>query len=498
MTLPPLASVTVAPLPPLASATVAQLRALLESGEATSQALVEAHLAQINRFDPAFGAIRCLAPGALVEAAHSDRIRREHGPRSPIEGIPVLIKDNIDVAGLPTTGGALALEHSVPAADAPIVAALRAAGAVILGKTNLSELANFLTEDMPSGYSSLGGQVLNPYDTAITPSGSSSGSGAAAALGFAPLTVGTETDGSITSPADFQSIVGMKPTLGLVSRTGILPIAPSQDTAGPMTRTVADAALLLAAIAGPDATDPATVRAAAATAELRDLVFDPNALHGARIGVVRQEPESDEDKLDPARDECHAAVLAALREAGAQLFEVALPRFPREDETAVLHYEFAPAVDRYLAALGPHAPMRSLAAIQAFNNANAAAALKFRQVHVDAAVAIDHEREREAYRQARARDLRFATDHLLQALGETLECLVFPGASGCSWAARAGWPSIVVPAGYRSDNRRPVGVMLVSRPWTDARLLQLAHSLERAHPVRRTPFEINPAAFRRN
>ena len=151
----------------------------------------------------------------------------------------------------------------MPAVDAPIVAALRAAGAVILGKTNLSELANFLTEDMPSGYSSLGGQVLNPYDTSITPSGSSSGSGAAAALGFAPLTVGTETDGSITSPADHQSLVGMKPTLGLVSRTGILPIAPSQDTAGPMTRTVADAALLLAAIAGPDPADPATAGAAA-------------------------------------------------------------------------------------------------------------------------------------------------------------------------------------------------------------------------------------------
>src|SRR5687767_2303665 len=197
--------------PDPSTVTVAQLRALLESGATTSRALVELHLAQIGRFDAAFGAIRCLASGALDEAERSDRIRSGSGPRSPIEGIPVLIKDNIDVAGLPTTAGALALQDNVPAKDAPIVAALRDAGAVILGKTNLSELANFLTEDMPSGYSSLGGQVLNPYDWAVTPSGSSSGSAAAAALGFAPLTVGTETDGSITSPADRQSIVGMKP-----------------------------------------------------------------------------------------------------------------------------------------------------------------------------------------------------------------------------------------------------------------------------------------------
>jgi len=483
-------------IPDLASITVAEMRALLDAGRVTSRALVEAHLAQIRLFDPAFGAIRCLSPNALADADASDRIRREHGPRSPIEGIPVLVKDNIDIAGLPTTAGALALEHNVPAVDAPIIRALRALGAIVLGKTNLSELANFLTEDMPSGYSSLGGQVLNPYDTASTPSGSSSGSGASAALGFAPLTIGTETDGSITSPADYQSLVGMKPTLGLVSRTGILPIAPSQDTAGPMTRTVADAALLLAAIAGPDPADPATSDAAAATEGLRALVLNSHGVRGARIGVVRAAPDPD-DKPDPSREACHAAALAALRNAGAELVDVDMPTGAHDDELAVLHYEFAPSVGRYLAAIGPNAPVRSLADIQAWNTAHAAAALKFRQVHVDTAVSIDHDRQYDAYQQARARDLRFATESLLTALGDTLECLVFPGASGCSWAARAGWPSIVVPAGYSADNRRPVGIMLVARPWTDARLLQLAYALEQAHPVRRTPFEINPAAFRR-
>ncbi|GIH05542.1 amidase [Rhizocola hellebori] len=483
-------------IPDLAGVTVAQLRALLETGKVTSQTLVEAHLAQISRYDAAFGAIRCLASSAFDEAAQSDRTRRELGPRSPIEGIPVLVKDNIDVAGLPTTAGALALEHNMPTTDAPIITALREAGAIILGKTNLSEMANFLTEEMPSGYSSLGGQVLNPYDTSITPSGSSSGCGAAAALGFAPLTVGTETDGSITSPAAQQSIVGMKPTLGLVSRTGIVPIAPSQDTAGPMTRTVADAAQLLAAIAGPDPADPATNDAQAVAAALRELVLDAQALHGTRIGVVRQDPEPD-DKPDPAADKVHDAALTALRDAGAHLVEVSLPSWSRDDEITVLHYEFAPSVERYLAGVGPHAQMRSLADIQAWNNANAGKALKFRQVHVDIAVAVDHDRDRDAYQQARERDLKFANDNLLAALGDTLDCLVFPGASGCSWAARAGWPSIVVPAGYRADNRRPVGIMLVSRPWTDARLLQLAYALEQAHPLRRTPFEINPAAMRR-
>ena len=480
----------------LSSVTVAELRAGLAAGTVTSRTIVEAHLARIARLDPAFGAIRCIAPAALDEADASDRIRRENGPRSPIEGVPVLIKDNIDVAGLPTTGGALALEEARPSADATIVTLLRAAGAVIHGKTNLSELANFLTEDMPSGYSSLGGQVLNPYDASITPSGSSSGSGAAAALDLAPLTIGTETDGSITSPADHQSLVGMKPTLGLVSRTGILPIAASQDTAGPMTRTVADAAALLAVIASPDPSDPATAGAAEAAEHLRAITLDPSALAGVRLGVVRGAADGDQDP-DPHEIACHDEALAALANAGATMVDVTLPTIGHDDEMTVLRYEFALGVDRYLAALGPGAPVRSLAEIQAWNRSHADVALKYGQVHVDAAVAIDHERDGDAYRRIRARDVATTTNCLLAALGDDLECLVFPRHQGCGWAARAGWPSIVIPAGYTANSRRPVGIMLVSRPWTDARLLQLAYAFEQAHPVRRSPVDINPAAFRR-
>ncbi|HKD99081.1 MAG TPA: amidase family protein [Micromonosporaceae bacterium] len=481
----------------LDTVTVAELRAALESGVTTSRAIVEAHLERITRLDPAFGSVRCVAADALDQADTSDRIRRESGARGQLEGIPVLVKDNIDVAGLPTTGGALALEHAMPARDAPLVARLRESGAVVLGKTNLSELANFLTENMPSGYSSLGGQVLNPYDTSVTPSGSSSGSAVAAALGLAPLTIGTETDGSITSPSEFQSLVGMKPTLGLVSRTGILPIAASQDTAGPMTRTVADAAALLAAIAGPDPADPATAGAGSVVERLRALALDPGALAGVRLAVVRGDADDESDKRTQEQLAGHERALAALRDAGAELVDVTLPKAVHDDETAVLHYEFAPGVDAYLAAMGDGAPVRSLAELQAWNREHADAALKFGQVHVDKAVAIDHDREREAYLRTRERDLRAATGGMLAALGDDLECLVFPGADGCGWAARAGWPSIVLPAGYTADNRRPVGIMLVGRAWTDARLLSLAYAAERFLPARRTPAEVNPAVFRR-
>jgi amidase len=244
-----------------------------------------------------------------------------------------------------------------------------------------------------------------------------------------------------------------------------------------MTRTVADAAALLAVIAD----------------RLGPVTFNPGDLRGVRLGVARTAPaDADRPRLD-----VHEAALDALRAAGAVLVDVTLPAEAHDDELAVLHHEFAPAMGEYLAALGAGATRRSLAEIQAWNREHAGVALKFGQVHVDAAVAIDHARAAPEYRAIRARDLAAATSGLAGALGDDLECLVFPGADGCGWAARAGWPSIVVPAGYTASSRRPVGVMFVSRPWTDARLLALASAFESAHPVRRPPAEINPAAFRR-
>ncbi|MGZ4596477.1 MAG: amidase family protein, partial [Actinomycetes bacterium] len=235
----------------LETAGVRELQDAMASGRTTSEQLVRGYLDRIDRYDrhgPAVHAVRCLAPDALDRARALDTERARAKVRGPMHGIPVIVKDNIDVAGLPTSAGSLALEHSVPAADAALVTRLRDAGAVVLGKANLTEFANFMADDMPSGYSSLGGQVLNPYDASLTPCGSSSGSGAAAALGLATVAVGSETDGSILCPSDAQSLVGVKPTLGLVSGEGILPIATSQDCAGPMTRTVHDAAALLGAL----------------------------------------------------------------------------------------------------------------------------------------------------------------------------------------------------------------------------------------------------------
>jgi amidase len=469
----------------------------LAAGRWTSQSLVERSLARIEALNPAFCAIRRVLSDCLAQAAASDEARRAASVRGPLEGIPIVVKDNIDVAGVPTTAGALALEHSVPEHDAPLVARLRRAGAVIVAKANLSEMANFLTEGMPSGYSSLGGQVLNPYDTSITPGGSSSGSATAVALGLVPLAIGTETDGSITNPSEHQSLTGVKPTLGLVSRTGVLPIAPSQDTAGPMARSAADAALLLAAIAGTDTGDSATAGADDVVGQLLETL-DESALAGARLGVVREFPEGHE----PGRQACYGAALEALASTGAELVDVQLPNSinkwsDQSDELTVLRHEFAPAVDHYLAALGGDPPIRSLAELQAWNAEHADEALKFRQVQLDASVAIDHASNDAEYREARQRDVLMVLAILEEALSDQLEAIVCPGFDFCGLAARSGWPSVVVPAGYTASNRRPVGLMLISRPWTDARLLALAHGVERVHPVRRPPWVINPAEFRR-
>src|ERR1700754_2885535 len=268
--------------------TVADLQQKLAAGQVTSVQITRAYnnrIAAVNARGPGINAVRLVNPSALQDAAVADLERATGHSKGALQGIPVLVKDNLDVAGLPTTAGSVALQDSVPAKDSTVVARLRASGAVILGKTNLTEFANFMTSGMPSGYSSLGGQVLNPYDIAASPSGSSSGSGAAAASGLAAITIGTETSGSIVSPAAAQGIVGLRPTIGLVSRTGTLPISATQDTAGPMTRTVADAAAELQAIAGKDAEDPATDGAPAAVPDyVSGLKTD--ALAGKRIGIL--------------------------------------------------------------------------------------------------------------------------------------------------------------------------------------------------------------------
>jgi amidase len=462
----------------LETAGVRELQDAMTAGAVTSVALVEGYLDRIARLDqagPSVNSVRVLAPDAVERARALDAERASGNVRGAMHGIPVLVKDNIDVAGLPTTAGSLALEHSMPGTDADLVTCLRDAGAVVLGKTNLTEFANFMADDMPSGYSSLGGQVLNPYDVSVTPSGSSSGSGAAATLGLATAAVGSETDGSILSPSNMQSLVGVKPTLGLVSGEGILPIASSQDCAGPMARTVYDAAALLGALTGGD--------------YLSNLEGD--GLRGSRL-VVPAAP----DDLHAEDRELYDAALQVLRDRGAHLVDVR--ELPTSDEFDVLHYEFARDLDAYLAKLPDGAPMRSLREIVEWNEAHADVALKFGQARLLVAVAIDHDAGRRAYEALRARDFAMAAEHGVDSLlaAHDASALVMPGARGAGTGARAGYPSVIVPAGYRRSSRRPFGVTFLGTARAEATLLSLAHDYEQASRERRPVSEINPSLLR--
>ncbi|MHB8504946.1 MAG: amidase family protein, partial [Acidimicrobiales bacterium] len=328
-----------------------------------------------------------------------------------------------------------------------------------------------------------------PSDPSITPSGSSSGSAAAVAAGLAPLAVGTETNGSILSPACSCSVVGVKPTVGLVSRRGIVPISVSQDTAGPMARTVWDAAALLSVIAGPDPGDPAATgpdRGQDYTAGLR-----PDALAGARIGVVEGElPAGGAAPWAEARE-----VMTSL---GAQLVAVELGG--ESAGSYVMDHEMGPALAAYLAALGPDAPVRSLADVVAFNDAHAGEELKFGQARLLAALAVDHDDPASGRRfeEARATDLAYGRDEVDRALASgRLDALLFPGPHSCDRGARAGYPSVAVPAGYTPTHRRPFGITLLGAAWSEARLLALAYAYEQAAAARRAPSAVNPGQFRR-
>ncbi|MEO7746502.1 MAG: amidase family protein [Actinomycetota bacterium] len=470
----------------LETAGVADVQQAMDAGTLTAEQLVLAYLNRIARYDPLVRAVRCVAPGALDEARALDAERAVTGPRGPLHGVPVLVKDNIDVAGLPTTAGSVALRDNVPGGDAVLVTLLRDAGAVILGKTNLTEFANFMAREMPSGYSSLGGQVENPYDTTITPCGSSSGSGAAAALGLATLTVGTETDGSILCPASMQGVVGVKPTVGLVSRSGIIPIAPSQDTAGPMTRSVHDAAVMLTAMAAPDDRDAATTVAARPTAVDYADRLGSVALHGLRLAV----PELPDD-LSKADLELFEQAKLVLEGAGVVL--VPVPALVQTDELPVLLHEFGPALAAYLATV-PDPPVRDLAGVVTYNRDHATIALKYGQAILEEALAVDHDGDAHSYAALRARDAAIAGEHGIDAVlaAYDVTALLVPGAEGCGVGARAGHPSVTVPAGVRTHGRRPFGVTFMAGAWSEAQLLSIAYGYEQLSKVRVPVSQANP------
>ncbi len=480
---------------------VATLQARMQAGRLTARTLAAAYLARIEAIDrrgPKLNAVIEINPDALALATERDRERKAGSVRGPLHGVPVLVKDNLATAdGMQTTAGSLALVGVRPPRDAHVVERLRAAGAVLLGKTNLSEWANIRSTRSTSGWSSRGGLTRNPYALDRNASGSSSGTGAAIAAGFAPLGIGTETDGSIVSPAAANGLVGLKPTVGLVSRAGIIPISATQDTAGPMTCSVADAAALLAAIAGADPRDPAT-----AAARVDDYLgaLDADGLRGARIGVARNAMS-----LHPATDAVFEAALKTLAARGAVLIDPApVPNIDRfgAAELEVLLFELKAGLAACFAEYAPGGP-RLLADVIAFNERHRARVMPHFGQELLLRAQDKGGLDDPAYLAARETCRRFARDEGLDAVlrGERLDALVAP-TRGPAWltdlvlgdrpgrgfsspAAVAGYPHLTVPMGQVSG--LPVNLSLVGPAWSEAVLLRLGYAFEQASRARTPP-----------
>ena len=486
-------------------ASVADLRAGLDSGRWTTRSICEALLDRIEAIDatgPSLNSVIEVNPAALEEADRLDAERRAGESRGPLHGIPVMLKDNVDTAdGMQTTAGSLALVDSGVARDSAVASNLRAAGALLIAKTNLSEWANFRSRRSTSGWSARGGLTRNPYFLDRNPCGSSSGSAVAVSAGLTPLAVGTETNGSIVCPSSVDGIVGIKPTVGLVSRTGIVPISHTQDTAGPMARTVADAAELLGALAGTDPLDPATRSSAGRAPGSYTEFLDANALRGARIGLLR-EYWGRHGAIDSILDEA----AAAMGSSGAELIDVG--ELPGIDETnrpgfELMLYEFKAGLNHYLSQLSADAKVRTLADVIRFNRQHEAEEMPYFGQNI-----LESAEERgpltdRAYLDAVAssRDrCRGSIDATMAAL--ELDALFAP-TTGPAWvtdlvhgdrssfpscssaAARAGYPHITVPGGL--VHGLPVGVSFFGAAWSEPKLIGLAHSFEQSTRHRQAP-----------
>jgi len=494
-------------IPPFAlqEATIADLQAGMQSGKYTARGLCEYYLTRVDELDgrgPALHSVIETNPEALTTAEQLDTERKTKGPRGPLHGIPVLVKDNIATADrMATTAGSLALVGAKPPADAAVAARLRAAGAVILGKANLSEWANFRSSNSSSGWSARGGQCKNPYALDRSPCGSSSGTAAAIAANFAAVGVGTETDGSIVCPAAACSLVGIKPTLGLVSRTGIVPIAHSQDTAGPMARTVRDAAVLLGALAGADARDAATSAAPTAVPDYTRSL-DPKGLDGARIGVARTKLFG----YHAATDAVINQAIDVLRRAGAVIVDPAdIPHLGEYDdaELTVLLYEFKADLNRYLAEFAPGAPVKTLQDVIVFNERNREREMPYFGQDLFVKAQDKGPPSDQAYRDALDKCRKLGREEGLRATldQQKLDAIVAPTGNP-AWpidlvngdhflggsstpAAVAGFPHVTVPAGYVFG--LPVGLSFIGAPWSEATLVRLAYAYEQATTLRQPP-----------
>ena len=492
--------------PPFAYAelSVATMQSRMTAGTLTSRALTAAYLARITAVDasgPSLHAVIEVNPDALSIAAAMDAERKAGTVRGPMHGIPVLIKDNIDTADkMQTTGGSLALVGQPAPRDAFIAERLRAAGAVILGKTNLSEWANFRSTRSSSGWSGRGGQTRNPYVLDRNPCGSSSGTGSAISANLAAVGIGTETDGSIICPSSICGLVGIKPTVGLVSRSGIIPISVTQDTAGPMTRTVADAAALLSVITGEDPRDPATAGSAAHRSVDYTKYLDAKALSGARIGIARNMAG-----FNPNVDAVFEQAIAAMKAAGATVIDTDVPTVGKTDEpeSAVLSYEFKDGINAYLASRGSTTRMKTLADLIAFNRDNASREMPwFGQEQFEKAQAKGPLTEAK-YTDALAACRRLSRSEGIDAVvaSRHVDAIIAPS-NGPSWptdwlngdhftggntsvAAVAGYPSITVPMGFVGS--LPVGLSFIGGAWSEGRLIALAYAFEQATKARRAP-----------
>lgn len=527
----------------LVEATIDQLQHALRTGLLTSEQLVEMYQARIARYESLVNAYIYLNPNALEEARAIDDQRRRGHKTNPLFGIPILLKDNIDTSDMPTTAGSVSLTGSIPPNDAFITARLREAGAIILGKATLTEFANFISTNNVSGYSSLGGFGFNPYDPrpdpravapfndgrpVLTPGGSSSGPGIAVASNLVTVAIGTETSGSILSPGTANMAVGIKPTLGLVSRTGILPITADQDTAGPLTRTVADAAALLGVIAGFDPSDTATAPCLQEGNCFSDYTqfLDKHALRGARIAVphVPYLTSLTEDQLNVITD-----AIAVMRREGAfvadpyeipnqadiSAFGICTSYPPPANCSSVLMFGQKHDLNAYLT-MRPNAPVHTQHDIVLYNIAHAAEALKYNQnifLAVDQLDVSPGSADTLRYQQDRQKDLQLTRSGLdavyngpdgIQGTDDDFDAILFPRNQGAGAPAKAGYPSIVVPGGFAPvpapstpfpagfvPEPAPFGVTFSGRPFSEPRLIAIAYAFEQA-TLHRVPPKSTP------
>jgi amidase len=523
--------------PTVVEASLADLRRAMERRQLTSRQITQQYLDRIARYDAALRAVITLNPRALEDADERDRERARGRVRGPLHGIPIALKDNIHTTTMRTTGGALAFSRLVPPYEATLTVNLRAAGAIILAKTSMTELANWVAADMPNHFNPIGGFGMNPYDPRrdpraggrglgiLDPGGSSSGIGTAANLWAA--SVGTETSGSILTPSSQTMLVGIKPTVGRVSRRGVIPITADQDTPGPMARFVADAAILLGAMesASPDPRDPATTRCVPPLGRDYTGNLDTGRLRGARIGIPRRFYY---DRLDPSRRAAMAEAIAVLKRLGATVIDpadppsvtdtdltgnllawgiCAAPGGGKDDDarcSVVLKYGMKRDFNRWLASLEGRGPVRTLGELRAWNRERAASgALRFGQAQLDISDEMDLEADRPRYEADRRRDVLLAATRGIDAAlrEDRLDALLFPGSRGSSIAARAGYPSIIVPFGVVpvrgldalpadfESRPSPFGVTFTGAACSEPSLIGFAYAFEQATRRRMAPPE---------